>query len=249
LVDALLLIAIFASPPPPGAPTPFAAGVNQTPRASAQPVWDPSSAYEIRDVLGWKVLVNRKFLGGNAGLADRVLVHLQDHLYRIAHRLPPKAVGRLRQISIWVEESHPKHPCMCYHVSADWLRTNGMNPENADAVEISNALNFLEWTKQQPWMVLHEMAHGYHHRFLANGYENREVLSAYRNAMDKKLYDSVLDVAGGTRRHYACNNAMEYFAEATEAYFGVNDYYPFVRAELKVHDPIGYSMIAKLWNE
>ena len=32
---------------------------------------------------------------------------------------------------------------------------------------------------------------------------------------------------------------MEYFAEASEAYFGTNDFFPFVRIELRRHDPIG----------
>jgi len=246
MTTILFLLAVVLQPP--GPPTPFVSNGKDEKRPLAV-TWDPISDYEARTVLGWKVLVNKHFLASNAGLADRVLMHLQDHLYRIGHRLPPRAVGKLRQIPIWIEEKHPKHPCMCYHVSAEWLRSNGMNPEKAGGVEVANAVNFLEWTKQQPWMVLHELAHGYHHRFLADGHENKEVIQAWRNAMDRKLYDSVLDSAGGTRKHYACTNQMEYFAEATEAYFGVNDFYPFVRAELKVHDPIGYAMIGKLWNE
>jgi hypothetical protein len=239
----LLLAAALGVPPLPPIAQP-----RKTPTAVKLP-WEATAAYEQRQIMGWKVLVNRNFLANNRGLADRVLVHLQDHLYRITHRLPPKAVAKLKQIPIWVEENHPKHPCMCYHVSTDWLRNNSMNPEKAKAVEIANGVNFLEWTKTQPWMVLHELAHGYHDRFLPNGYDNKEVRDAYNAAMKQKLYESVLDSAGGKRRHYACNNQMEYFAEATEAYFGANDYYPFVRPELKLHDPVGYSMIGKIWNE
>lgn len=244
-----ILAVLFAAPPPPSTPTAQVGSSKPQAKSSDKTPWDPTSGYETRVVLGWKVLVNKKFLGSNAGLAERTLVHLQDHLYRIGHRLPPRAVGKLRQVSIWVEEKHPKHPCMCYHVSADWLRSNGMNPDKAGAVEIANAVNFLEWTKQQPWMVLHEMAHGYHHRFLHEGHENKEVLRAYRAAMEGKLYESVLDSAGGKRKHYAANNQMEYFAEATEAYFGANDFYPFVRAELKIHDPAAFALMGKLWNE
>ena len=48
-------------------------------------------------------------------------------------------------------------------------------------------------------------------------------------------------------RHYGLNNQMEYFAEATEAYFGVNDFYPFVRAELKAIDPEGFSLMEAVW--
>ncbi len=40
---------------------------------------------------------------------------------------------------------------------------------------------------------------------------------------------------------------MEYFAEATEAFFGTNDFYPFVRAELSRHDPEMADLLVKLW--
>jgi hypothetical protein len=242
----LVAVAFNQSPPPTPAPARTAKESVRTPQRLP---WDPIASYERRTLLGWKVLVNKKFLAANAGLAERVLVHLKDHLYRITHMLPPRAVAKLRQIPIWVEEKHSKHPCMCYHVSADWLRNNDMNPEKEGAVEITNGANFLEWTRQQPWMVLHELAHGFHHKFLPDGYENKEVLRAYRNAMEKKLYDSVLDSGSGKRKHYAAGNQMEYFAEATEAYFGANDFFPFVRAELRIHDLVGHAMIGKLWNE
>ncbi len=40
---------------------------------------------------------------------------------------------------------------------------------------------------------------------------------------------------------------MEHFAEASEAFFGTNDFYPFVRAELRRHDPGMYALLEKLW--
>ena len=39
----------------------------------------------------------------------------------------------------------------------------------------------------------------------------------------------------------------EYFAECTEAFFGTNDHYPFVRAELKEHDPQMYAVVKEVW--
>ena len=44
-------------------------------------------------------------------------------------------------------------------------------------------------------------------------------------------------------------NAMEYFAELTEAYFGVNDFYPFNRSELQRHDPEMAKLLSKVWNQ
>ena len=134
---------------------------------------------------------------------------------------------------------------MCYHVSAEWLKTNGYNPEKAGGVELANAENFLKWTRHQPSMVLHEMAHAYHHRVL--GPDNPELEAALKNAKEKKLYDRVLRYGGTKGRAYAMNNATEYFAESTEAYFGTNDFYPFVRPELEEHDPAMARLVKKLW--
>jgi hypothetical protein len=44
-------------------------------------------------------------------------------------------------------------------------------------------------------------------------------------------------------------NPKEYFAELSEAYFGKNDFYPFVRGELKVHDPVGYRLMEEAWGK
>ena len=69
----------------------------------------------------------------------------------------------------------------------------------------------------------------------------------HKEAMAKGLYDKVLLYNGQRVRHYGASNQMEYFAESTEAYFGMNDFYPFVRAELKEHDPKGYALMVKIW--
>ena len=42
-------------------------------------------------------------------------------------------------------------------------------------------------------------------------------------------------------------NHKEYFAEGTEAYFYRNDFYPFVRAELKKHDLDLHQVLEKVW--
>jgi len=45
----------------------------------------------------------------------------------------------------------------------------------------------------------------------------------------------------------ALNNEKEYFAEACEAFFGTNDFYPFTRAELKEHDPEMFKVLCEVW--
>ncbi len=126
-----------------------------------------------------------------------------------------------------------------------WLRRHGFNPEKKQSVEIANAENFLKWTLGQPWMVLHELAHSYHDRVLS--YENGEIRQAYQQAVESKRYESVLHISGRSRRAYVLNNDQEYFAECSEAFFGTNDFYPFVRAELQQHDPNMCQLLKKLW--
>ena len=134
---------------------------------------------------------------------------------------------------------------MCYHPSRQWLIENDFNPEKERSVEIANARNFLKWTVAQPWMVLHEFAHGYHHNVLGHGH--REVRKAYQDAVKSKEYESVLHINGRNQRAYALNNDKEYFAECSEAFFGTNDFYPFVKSELKQHDPNMHNVLKKLW--
>ena len=98
-------------------------------------------------------------------------------------------------------------------------------------------------------MVLHEMAHAFHHKFLTGGFDNKELKAAYQKAVKSKKYDSVLKIAHTEEKAYALNNPQEYFAEATEAFFGTNDFYPSVRSELRLHDPEGYDLLKKLWGE
>ncbi len=214
---------------------------------AAAPGFDPTDRYEVRQVEGWTVLVNKTFLADEPELSEKTLKWLENQLSQIVHKVPSEAVSRLRTVKIWVEENESHHPCMAYHPDEGWLRNHAMNPEKARCVEVANARNFLKWTREQPWMVLHELAHAYHHQVVDRGFNNPDIKAAYRRAIDEKRYASVLHYDGKEVKAYATNNPMEYFAEATEAFFGANDFYPFVRAELKQHDPEMESLLKTLW--
>jgi len=214
----------------------------------AKPAYEPTSNYTPRDVRGWTVFVNHRLLEDQKELGDRTLELLEVKLYDVVRMVPPSAVEKLRQVAIWVEFAHPRHPCMCYHPSREWLTANDFNPEKAGSVEIANAAAFLQWTHEQPSMVLHELAHGYHHRFLG-GYENPEIAALHQKAIQRKAYESVLHWDGKMVRAYAASNLQEYFAELSEAWFGANDFYPFVRAEVLAHDPEAAELLKKLWGE
>ena len=205
----------------------------------------PTSDYSVQKIEGFKVFVNNELLSEHEKLAEDVLRLLKYQLYQITRRVSDQALEKLRRVPIWVEYKAPRHPCMCYHPSRRWLKNNNFNPEKERSVEIANAGNFLTWTIDQPWMVLHELAHAYHHNVL--GYDNPEVRAAYNNAVKSKKYESVMHINGSKRRAYALNNDQEYFAESSEAFLGTNDFYPFVRSELKQHDPDMYRLLRKRW--
>ncbi len=207
----------------------------------------PTVDYERQEIEGWTVLVHRSLLDDHPELAARVLRHLRSHLYQITFMVPEEAVTKLRKVAIWVEyQNRPElHPCMCYHPSRQWLEENGFNPEKAGSVELAGSENFLAWTKLQPWMIFHELAHAYHHQVL--GYGHAEIREAFERAKESGTYDAVLHIDGSTHRHYALNNDQEYFAETAEAFFGTNDFYPFTRAELRQHDHAAYELHRQLW--
>ena len=216
--------------------------------AGQEPRYDPTDNYVEQQIEGWRVLVNKRLLvEEQQELREKTLKLLDDHLYQVTRVVPADALKKLREVPIWVELAHPRHPCMCYHPSADWLHEHNMNPEKAGAVEIANCKNFLSWTIDQPWMVLHELAHAYHHRVL--GHNNAELKDCFRRAAESKSYEYVLHIRGDRRRHYALKIDQEYFAEATEAYFGTNDYYSFVRADFKHHDPELFNLLENLWTK
>lgn len=176
-----------------------------------------------------------------------VQAELSTQLYRISHVVPDEPLSKLRKIVIWVHTNDPATTCMAYHPAPEWLKEHGSNPAMARCVEIANAANFISWTYEQPWMVLHELAHAYHHNFLKDGFDNKEVKDVWDAEMAAKRYDKVLHWNGGEMKHYAETNQMEYFAESTEAYFGQNDFYPFVNAELKTYDPDTFKLMENVW--
>lgn len=226
------------------APKPAAVNTLTSPKPDLD--LDPLERYAVQTVEGWKVLVNKDFLKPeHCDLREQTLRLLGDHLYRITRVVPSGPLGKMRAIPIWVERAHPRHPCMCYHVSPEWLRGHGMNPRKAGGVEIANAQNFLTWTREQPWMVLHELAHAYHHQVL--GLDHAGVRACFDAAVASKTYEAVLHFDGQKVKAYALTNPTEYFAETTESFFGTNDFYPFVRAELRHHDPRMEALLAKVW--
>jgi hypothetical protein len=207
----------------------------------------PTEQYAKRSVEGWPVLVNKELLDEQAELGAQALRLLEVKLYDVGRAVPAKAVAQLKKVPIWLGVDDGHAPCAEYHPSIEFLRSHGYNPEKAKAVEIGNARRFIEWSKSQPAMVLHELAHAYHDQVLS--FDHAAVKAAYERAAESKQYESVLHTSGRKQKAYALENHREYFAEASEAYFGTNDFYPFVRSELKEHDAGMFRLLEELWGK
>ncbi len=227
----------------------FSAGVSP----KAPPQHPPLSTYERTTIDGFTILLDPASQKSDALRHRRVLAALSFDLDLIVQRIPAPALDLLRQTPIvltaFTEPTDTwKGRGCCYHASAGWLTSNNYDAAREGVVEILNADDFLQWRAEQPMMLLHELAHAYHHRL---DVARADVQQALTLARADKLYDQVPYVLlepSKTKQAYAITNATEYFAELTEAYYGRNDYFPFTRTDLKAHDPRGYAVVEKLWN-
>lgn len=202
-----------------------------------------------KQVEGWKVKVDPQLLTKeNVEIATQAFTALANHLQRVKYIVPKDRCEQMQKLPIWIELSGTLKN-MQYHPDRGWLTANKHDPRLAKHVHIPHAKELYNphtWAKH-PYVVLHELAHAYHDQVL--DFDHAEIKAAYENAKEKKLYDEVLLYTGQKVRHYGLSNHKEYFAESTEAYFGVNDFYPFVRAELKEHDPQMFTLLEKIWGK
>ena len=203
----------------------------------------------VEKIEGWTIELDpalkapdqRKFL-------QDVKKAMANHLQRIVYILPAEKTKALRKLPIRIDLEH-KLTNMQYHPSKKWLIANGHDPSLEKRVHIPRAHSLLArgtWAKH-PYVILHELAHAYHDQVLS--FDHPEILKAYNRSEKAGIYERVLLYRGGKTRHYARTNHKEFFAEMTESYLGVNDFYPFVRGELKEHDPETFALMAKIWGK
>jgi hypothetical protein len=206
----------------------------------------PSTKYATTRVAGWTVRVHRELLTSQSELGSNALALLAVKLREITNTVPSRACEALKRVPIWLGVNNGHAPCAEYHPSKSWLAEHGYNPDKAKCVEIGNARKFIEWSPRQPAMILHELAHAYHDQVL--GFSDKRIREAYSRAKARGSYDTVQRNNGNSERAYALTDDHEYFAEAAEAFFGTNDFFPFTRAELQAHDPEMFSLLEELWN-
>lgn len=208
------------------------------------------TSHTQRNLEGWTVHVDDRLLRGsnvNVELGERAWRLLGNRLYEIKLVVPGDKVARLQQVGIWLDLTHGRLRSMQYHPNAGWLRQNGYSTNLVKCVHIPDAAYFADPRDQhrQPWSILHELAHAYHDQVL--DFEAPEILAAWHRFKDGGRYQSVLQINGRLEKHYGLTDQKEFFAEMTEAYFGVNDFYPFNRAELQRDEPELYALLRRIW--
>jgi len=180
--------------------------------------------------------------------------------------LPPEARAKLKKCTpIWINKSMSYGPKAapvhardaCFHPGAGWLKRNGMRPDKCGGVEFFDAKHYL--SDCDLWgpggLMLHELSHAWHSKFVEGGYDNKEIAEIYKKAMEDGLYDCVRvrGPQGPRAKAYACQDQMEYFAELSVAFLGGqgeeehNKWYPFNRSQLRDHDPRAFAMLCRVW--
>lgn len=209
---------------------------------------DKPTAHETRQVEGWTVHFDTRLLSGaDAPLGTKAQTLLRARLADILHVMPADKVQRLQQVPLWLELNHGHLTSLQYHSSADWLEKNGYPRVLAKSVHIPVVARFTEPRHQhtQPWSILHELAHAYHDQVL--GFDEPRVMDCWQRYVISKHGERALHVNGRTVRHYGLTNAKEFFAEMTEAYFGTNDFTPFVHGQLKRDEPETHALLREIW--
>ncbi len=211
-----------------------------------------ANGYTNYNVSGFNVLVEDAAFNANAELTNDAIDLLETKLVEISQlEIAPFIQDSLRAVSIFMDWNTTAGAAV-FHPSQEWLVENGYIPEKASCIEISNISNFIDWTNtNQPYMVLHELAHAYHWR--AFNFNLPIITDAFNNAVSNNLYTNVSYHAGNGNyinlaTAYALENEFEYFAEITEAFFGLNDYFPFDSNDLFDYDLIGYNMALDVWS-
>ncbi len=201
-----------------------------------------------RAIAGWTVAVDDRLLTEpHAGLGHEALTFLEGDLANVANLLDAERLTKLRAVRIVLDLSHGKLRSMQYHPSVEWLLGNGYARELAKCVHIPVASNYTsrKHRHEQPWCVLHELAHAFHDQVL--GFDETRIRAMWEGFKASGHGIKVLHINGSRTHHYALTDQKEFFAEMSEAYLGMNDFYPFNNAELKESEPETWSLLNSIW--
>ncbi len=205
-------------------------------------------SHTLRQMEGWTLQVDDRLLSPpNGELGGRALRFLESKLADIRAVVGGEPLAKLQSVNIVLDLSRGDLRNLQYHPDAGWLAENGYSTNLVKCVHIPRAdeLPTPRNINEQPWVVLHELAHAYHDQVL--GFDDPRILLAYERYKKSGHGDAALLFDSTRVRHYALTDHKEFFAEMTEAYFGENDFFPFNRAELMTSEPQIYELLQAIW--
>jgi hypothetical protein len=249
----------------------FFAGIaiGQAPNTSKAPAAkakaSPVPGYELRDMEGFHVLINKKALSEIEKVKDQYeippLEVLENEFKALNQVLMPKLLKVLQGVTIWVEwddtpfgvtmseeeKARGGRVIAVYRYGSPYAGTKGFqegklsHPGKMNAVEVMTLKRLTEMHQpgkdKDQIILLHELCHTVHNVFLGN--ENPDIKRTYQLAMDRRLYQKV----------YAKTNDHEFFAEASCAYLDRCNNAPFTADELKEYDPETFKLCEKIWGK
>ena len=206
------------------------------------------TSHTAQQLEGWTIRVDDRLLkGADEPTGAKALRFLEGKLADIKVVVPADRLKKLQGVVLVLDLTHGKLESMQYHPSAGWLKRNGYSEDLAKCVHLPRAADVATKRniREQPWVILHELAHAYHDQVL--GFDEPRVREAFDKYKKSGRGDKALLFDGRRVKHYALTNQMEFFAEMTEAYFGTNDFFPFNRAELKESESEIFEMLKDVW--
>ena len=199
--------------------------------------------YERRNVRSFPVYVAPEF-GRHQTLLERSLEVLDANARRIEDIIPSAAWHRISRVPIWLEyEPDPSYGGQYFPNSPKWLAAYDISIAKAGSVQFTSSLAAM--AGYQPNPLMHELAHAYHDLVLS--FDDPQIHTAFVRAQASGRYNAIRGRGGRWERAYAMSNHKEFFAELSEAYFGINGFFPFTRDDLKAFDPESYRVIATAW--
>ena len=204
----------------------------------------------VQELEGWKIRVDDRLLGDapDAALGTRALRFLAAKLVEIKAVVPAERLKDLQDVTIVLDLNCGKLASMQYHPDAGWLKANGFPTDLAKCVHLPRAADLptRRNINEQPWVILHELAHAFHDQKLS--FDEPRLKAAHESFKQNGHGDATLLYNGKRVKHYGLTNQMEFFAEMTESFFGVNDFFPFNRAELQEAEPEVFQLLTDIWN-
>src|SRR5216110_2581138 len=87
-----------------------------------------SASFQTNSIEGWTTLVNERLWAQDKAATESALELLWVQLKEIVRVVPPTAVRKLREVTLWFSPEYPGvKPTAEYHPDARWLRDHRRN--------------------------------------------------------------------------------------------------------------------------